>query len=406
MKPSVVFRNPGIMDMRAVKVMGLHAKVEENPIGYFGTGLKFAIATLLRHEHAVTIISGGKHYTFHTKTDNFRDTAVQFVYMNEEELPFTLQLGKNWEVWMAFRELYSNMLDEKGECSVHYKSEPIPFHKDETVIIVSGKEIAVAHSKLHEIFLPPMPPLVEHPNLQIFPGETRYMYYRGVRAGEWHKPCAVTINFISPNIVLTEDRTIKNPGSELTHITEAIVQLQDRATLTKFIVPDDRNFEYEWSYYGLIDNDRCSSLFIELVPELRGRHAFDVSQGLYDFWKRKTKYKDSNDLIPYSPTEIELGSLAKAKDFLAQMRLFEDKYPIRFVKHLGTDVLASADQSECIIYIAEECFRLGTKKLAHALFEEYVHIEYGMLDHSRQLQTFLFEKIIHLGEELVWRQPL
>ena len=35
--------------------------------------------------------------------------------MNGERLGFTTDLGKTWEMWQIFRELYSNMLDEQSQ---------------------------------------------------------------------------------------------------------------------------------------------------------------------------------------------------------------------------------------------------------------------------------------------------
>jgi hypothetical protein len=40
------FCTPGLIDLEAVFTFGVHAKETENPIGYFGTGLKYAIVTL------------------------------------------------------------------------------------------------------------------------------------------------------------------------------------------------------------------------------------------------------------------------------------------------------------------------------------------------------------------------
>jgi hypothetical protein len=52
---SVIFQNLGLIDLRAVQIMGLNAKESKNPIGQFGTGLKYAIAVLLRNNCSVSI---------------------------------------------------------------------------------------------------------------------------------------------------------------------------------------------------------------------------------------------------------------------------------------------------------------------------------------------------------------
>ena len=45
---TVSFITPGQIDLENVFTFGISAKESDNPIGFFGTGLKFAIATLLR----------------------------------------------------------------------------------------------------------------------------------------------------------------------------------------------------------------------------------------------------------------------------------------------------------------------------------------------------------------------
>jgi len=45
LKP-IIFHNQGELDIRAVTTFGLSVKKNDNPIGYFGTGLKYAIAAL------------------------------------------------------------------------------------------------------------------------------------------------------------------------------------------------------------------------------------------------------------------------------------------------------------------------------------------------------------------------
>jgi hypothetical protein len=51
MSAIVVFENPGEIDAAAIRTFGVSVKEGENPIGFFGTGLKYAIAILLRTGH-------------------------------------------------------------------------------------------------------------------------------------------------------------------------------------------------------------------------------------------------------------------------------------------------------------------------------------------------------------------
>ena len=102
----IVFQNNGLIDLRAVRTVGLNAKPKtDNPIGEFGTGLKLAIAVILRHGGEVTLYRGNQPYNFGVKYTKFRGEPCELITMNGEELGFTLNYGKNWKPWQAFREL-------------------------------------------------------------------------------------------------------------------------------------------------------------------------------------------------------------------------------------------------------------------------------------------------------------
>jgi hypothetical protein len=113
-EPSLVFSNPGTLDINLVKLLGVSVKESENPIGFFGTGLKYAIATTLRLGGSLTILTDGQRYEVSGRKVLLRDKEFTQVMLNDEPLGFTTELGKQWEAWMVVRELYSNALDESG----------------------------------------------------------------------------------------------------------------------------------------------------------------------------------------------------------------------------------------------------------------------------------------------------
>ena len=52
------FYNAGIINEISITTFGINAKNDDSAIGYFGTGLKYAIAVLLRNGHEIKIKSG------------------------------------------------------------------------------------------------------------------------------------------------------------------------------------------------------------------------------------------------------------------------------------------------------------------------------------------------------------
>ena len=102
------------LDPLAFSVMGVSAKENDNAIGFFGTGFKYAIAIILRNGGSVRIESEGEKWEFDTVPVSFRGQETKQVVCNDKELGYTTDYGKLWSVADAFRELYCNAKDENG----------------------------------------------------------------------------------------------------------------------------------------------------------------------------------------------------------------------------------------------------------------------------------------------------
>src|SRR5690606_21571397 len=121
----IVFENSGAIDMRAAITLGVSVKTGSNPIGFFGTGSKKAISVILAEGGTITIFSGRTKHEFTTARRKIRGHPFKMIIHNGKELQFTTDYGKTWAPWQAFRELYSNVLDEGGTARHVEDGEPI-----------------------------------------------------------------------------------------------------------------------------------------------------------------------------------------------------------------------------------------------------------------------------------------
>lgn len=219
---AVVFETPGLIDVRAFTIMGAHAKPNSaNPIGFFGTGLKYAVAVLVRMGAEPAVWIGRDRFSFSRKLSKFRGTDLETIKMTvlragnkrttSYELPFTTRYGANWKPWMAFRELESNTRDEGGRtylvdtAGAYNDLQLVCGVPDTTRIVVDHPEFAAAAEKIDEIFLPRG--RREGTLLEASPGESRHIYYRTMRAMDLGKPSLFTYNLLEAQ-TLTEDRTL------------------------------------------------------------------------------------------------------------------------------------------------------------------------------------------------------
>lgn len=379
---TIYFSNNGLMDLDVIRTMGVSVKDTDNPIGYFGTGLKFAIATLLRTGHKVVLHQGQQNIEFTTRTKIIRNKEFQMVYMEDEQLAFTTDLGKNWTVWQAYRELHSNCLDEMG----HVARLP---KEGDTVWAISGDEIEKAFDNRHQIFLPTEPAWVVD-GLEIHRGQSEHLYYRGVRVADLPKPSRFTLNYTMP-MVLTEDRTLASMYDANYKAGCRLPKVADPEFCRKVIDPDWDGFESGMDFSDCYDPSEEMLDAIEAIKD----HA-KLSGNTKNLLKNKRKEVVTREAATLSAAEI--ATLEEALLPLPKLNCNLELSEVKVVEFLGQNVEGMVEDGE--IYIARACLAKGTEWLSSTLYEEWIHKTTGYADKSLGLQQFLFDKIFQLVKEL------
>jgi len=256
MTQHLIFDTPGQIDLRAFTTFGINAKPNtDNPIGYFGTGLKYAVAILCRLGGQVTVEVGSKTYVFYSKATNFRDKQFDMIRMKSrgdmlsrwryEQLPYTTEFGKNWEPWQVFRELESNTRDENGHTYLVDDEDPhgmsaLNEEHDRTRIIVTDPQVIQAYREIDTIFLPPDLERRDNPGyVEIYNQPTTHVYFRGLRVMDLDKPAMYTYNFTGP-MDLTEDRTLKYPFMAKYYIVRHLMQSTDKPLIEAVLDMDEK----------------------------------------------------------------------------------------------------------------------------------------------------------------------
>jgi len=242
----VRFYNLEEIDPRSFTMMGLNVKPNvANPIGHFGTGLKYAIAVCVRSNIPITIWSGLTRYMFKPKKSKFRGEDINEIKMIRQDfsnvkdlrsfrkasnskgrpivdkrgmpkawvqtLPYTTEYGKDWKLWQVFRELYANTLDEKGyvfssklalslptsarikrqrSLELNYDESVCPT-PDHTWIEIDSKLFAEIYEYRHNIFLPKgklkalnvrrIKGELQEPKIEVYDQKSNHLYFRGLR---------------------------------------------------------------------------------------------------------------------------------------------------------------------------------------------------------------------------------
>lgn len=385
MSNKIYFMNDGEFDVRAMLTMGLSAK-KENSIGYFGTGFKYAIAIILRLGGGIKISTTSGVYEFTARNETVRDKQFDIVYMNGTPAGFTTHLGANWEPWMAYRELRCNATDEDGAFGREMRTD------FDTIIEVDCAEVYAAHTNQHMYFLSTQPLAIGN-TIEFHPPGAPYVYYKGIAVRDAEEMAKFSYNLTHNSVSLTEDRTLKYPGMDFnSHVCNAMKRLTDK-TLLHRILRAGSHWEGNLALGYASD---CTTEFLEVCNELLRSELGLCEAGL----KLLEQRKDQNGEWPeFTPSPVQQKMLTKAKSFLSHLDIDVDRYPVKTVTGLGSGIMGRAKNNT--IYITELAFNMGTKQVASTLLEEWVHNRYGCDDFDRQMQSWLFDKILTLGENIV-----
>lgn len=392
---TIYFANAAAIDLAAIEIMGVSVKEGASPIGYFGTGLKFAIATILREGGQVKLWRQGQEYNFVLGLEVIRGKNFDRVFMKTPSgdlrpLGFTSALGRNWLRWKAFRELESNCRDEGG---VSGPTRP-DLAEFGTVFEIEGLDDCWVTRE--EIFLA-SEPLLKSIAVEIHPlgKDPKAVYYRGVLAGTLSEPGAYTYNVLE-NATLTEDRTIESMWWAGVNIALLLAQKAPKSMLAKTLLRGKGSFEgaslHTWP-------ETYSDEFSHFIREHLGEES--LNGGAKSRWLTVGDNEEGQYVkLPWTAERIHqtvaaLTLTTRMSDGNARLS-FED---INLVSGLGPNVYGLAKRKK--IYISPRTYDMGTRFLASTIYEEWLHVNEGLGDESRSMQNWLFERLATMAERLL-----
>lgn len=383
----VVFSNPGLIDIFGITTFGINAKVTENPIGFFGTGLKYAIAVLLRHGQKISIWRGKEQFDFSSERYESRGKIFAIVQMNGQPLGFTTELGKNWELWQAFRELWCNTKDENGVC-LDIEEHAFQPEENTTQVVIEGSEFAEVFKNRKNYILESTPEYkldgVEFHRWEFSSGKS--IFYRGIKVGELHQEQAALYTYnITASIDLTEDRTIKYSWQPGQIIAKAIQKTDDTDLIIRMIKRrEEDNFEgainYTYTYA------QPGSAFLEVVERLiRNEGRSYVNETVLT---QSERYINLSLIEEFTPDENEKRQIDEALLFCNKIGFVIDS-PIVFAKMIEGGAFGRVKDNK--IVISKAALAEKTKQIILVLLENWM-----LLTQKRALN-----ELVDLGERFI-----
>jgi len=380
---TLYFHSPNAFPLDVLFIQGLSAKVTDSPIGRFGTGLKYAIAVILRQGGSIQLLSEGKTYDFFLDSIFVRDREFKQVFMKDEtgerrSLPITSEYGKDWQPWQAYRELFSNCLDEKGDVS----NIPVVAR---TIFVVEGlDEIYDSHDT---IFLPKnQTPIYRNSQVEYYDKPSNNLYFKGIRVASLEKPMNTTPNFLA-SISLTEDRTLASEGIARIYLRSFISAPQP---VPSPVLTDEGLMEY---CRPELSSDTIS---IEFVNSCKG-----IGNLPDEILAVLARYKKLNTSVEVKETSyLEKSMLIEAVKIAKQLVPELNESDI-FVSATPLKCKGFYDSNRNQIIISPDGFEEGMNDLTATIIEEALHKYRGFRDETRQFQDFLLRR---LTNELIRRR--
>jgi len=391
----LTFFTPTILDEAFIFTMGASIKKTDNPIGFFGTGLKYAIAGVLRLGGKIDINQPGKRYGFYKKTESLRGSDVDMVYCDVYEegkdtqimrCPMTLDYGKTWEPWMYLRELYSNTIDEQGEIvegeyllrkptlidgKLGYSDAPAEY----TLITVDSDVIFTEWEARASFFLnKARKPIAEESYiLEVYNGSSLAVFYKGINVAAKPTRSAYTYNLLG-SLTLNENRTVDSYyiGRRIhLYVTD---YCKDEGIIDTILEAscDAERREHDIPFN---ENDSVSTLFMDRALNLYKRRMLDMPTGLAKFCEKHLR--DHEPLKVYKPCAITETQQSRFNTCIAVMLkagLKFQRYEFNFSQDMEFESMVNYRHRMVLIHpkvLDDHNWESGVVKL---LIDAYVHI--------------------------------
>lgn len=442
MKKYILIQNDGEIESNSFELIGASTKrSQEGKIGFFGSGLKYSIAYMMRNKIDFKIFSGEQELSFTTNDEQLKDQCFQRISINGIRTSYTTTMGPTWkEDWFVLREIYCNALDE-GACMIVKETEIVSASAGKTRIYIELTEaLADVSNSWDNYFADEREPIffaenihtsflghddgkyITEQKVSVYKKTRGIMYRKGIRVYD-NKHWQFDYNFDRVNI--NEDRTAKSPNG----IQYAILDLAAKFINEDYIKTvlrsgnDERpSDEYlalncsnpdQWS----AEWERFSQENLLVLKDISGKYSEEINSSKKEVFL--LPYHFTRELKRNIPNAYVLGmntvidgvtgnevELTKKMQFLLKevtASLKDMNYEILFdvsaAEFDNDNILGKADTKTKKIIIAAKTFDLGRREIALTLMEENEHLKSSLKDESRAFQTHIFSQWLKSMED-------
>jgi len=414
-------KSRGEMAPQALSLIGASTKRgDDSTIGMFGSGLKYAIASVTRQDIPFMVFSGKREIKITTKEVIFADKPFNVICIDGKETSLTDSMGtEDWAgVFPFIREIYSNAIDEDENATIKivdnvfseagYTKYYINATPDILLLIANFKDyFPKANDALFSSHL--------YGDIHTGGGNIR-LFRKGILS--YHEEREKSLfNYNLLNVEINESRILRNIYDARNKVGYLIESCTEKGLLRRWIRglsgSDGNLFEHscilsEWQ--TLVDNPVLVDVILEskyypmMMDDMLDTEDKKGRVGLpLDVLSRFLKYAPDADILGLNSqgtgaTQLYVEKTPspalfdKVADSLS--RLKKTKYSsrirneIKYCKFNSQDVLGTAAEKTIWLSIKLEDYSID--EISKIIIEEQEHLISGYGDETRQFQNHLF----------------
>ncbi len=418
MNKYIEIANKGEMDINSLLLLGASTKRDDtSKIGYFGSGLKYAIAVLLRNKITFEIYSGKDKIKISTKKVDFRGKTFNKIYIGGKHTSLTTEMGIDWEPWFALREIYCNALDETSpEFNLVDVIDP---QEDSTKIYIEYNNLfAKVLQDWDKYFSQKRKDIIFQAEgfTAYYGSDNEYIIYRrGVQCH--HEAAKCLFHYDLDDIEINESRTLKHAVDSTWKTAELVVQYASADMVRR--IYDEYKGTVEENFRWHAGVGRFNQNWLEVIGGRRlvrkyvaGYFSKEILEGKCLILPSnlinalREQFKNKITVLGESTTYgryLVMEQTAKEKFFIEQSLAFlkenavDVTYPIDMGIFEDKSIWGLADNERIIL--SQEVFKQGKKKVVETIYEEFIHLKYNLKDSCRPMQDFLINSLISQFEK-------
>jgi hypothetical protein len=428
MKKYILIQNDGEIESNSFELIGASTKRDDSSkIGFFGSGLKYSIAYMMRNNIGFKIYSGEQELVFTTIPENLRDQIFERICINGKPTSYTITMGVTWtEDWFVLREIYCNALDESS-CQMVRETENVNAVAGKTRIYIEAtNSLKSIIENWDAYFSTDRTPILIGDNIytsylgkcskqsvSVYLKTDGVIFRKGIRVDHLSKSI---YDYGFDDVSINEDRTAKSSGA----MDYVFSNMLGSFASENYVVSVLRTGSYEkpCSEYKAMSSTKPDSFSNEWVDfskkyflvllEKSGKYTNEIAASkkeifyIPQYFAKELKNREPDVIILGMGKSIgdtgiiDVETTAKM-DYLLKSVLgslndmsYNVPYEIQVVQFDDDHVLGMANIEDKKIYLSDTVFDMGRREIAMTIIEETEHIISKCQDETRAFQTHIF----------------